>query len=553
MTIRVPDLKLPVNAAENLEGEIALLTRKLCKMFHVKRVCSVTIYRKSVDLRKKTEPLFVYTVDMEFENPVKLPINSKITEIIKPAESGLERYIREIQENVGVRNYTKRPIIVGFGPAGMFAGLVLAEAGLRPVIIERGAAVEERIRDVDAFWNQGILKPESNVQFGEGGAGTFSDGKLNTLIREKDTAGRCVLEAFVKFGAPPDILYKSKPHIGTDNLRKIVKNIREYILEKGGEIHFHTKMTGLCFSMDEGQRHISGITVQSVFDGGYTGTIKTDCVFLGIGHSARDTFALLKNNGVAMERKAFSVGARIEHLQEAIDKAQYGISEEILRKRNGPADYKLSHQTSNGRGVYTFCMCPGGSVVGAASEYGGLVTNGMSDYDRAGRNANAAILVSVYPMDFTGEDVLSGVEFQRVLERRAFLLGGSNWKAPCQLLGDFAAGRESYKLGQVNPSFSNGYCLTDLNGLFPTEICTSLKEGIQAFGKKIAGFGQADAVLTGCESRSSSPVRILRDETGCSANMRGLYPIGEGAGYAGGIVSAATDGIKAVEKWADTL
>jgi len=551
MWIRVKDIKLPADAAPDAGTEREQLLCKICKMLCMKRngMGNLSIYRKSPDLRKKSAPLFVYTVDVELLCEQQHMDVSNFTVIRKP-ENGFAEYMTKIRENNAIAHCRLRPVVVGFGPAGMFAGLLLAEAGLRPVILERGRRIDDRVKDVDLFWKQNRLDPESNIQFGEGGAGTFSDGKLNSMIREKDTTGRFVLEAFVKFGAPEEILYKNKPHIGTDNLRKIVKNIREYIICKGGEIRFGALMTELRAQQGGALPHVCGVTVRSGED---SYTLDTNSVFLAVGHSARDTFLLLRRQEIAMEKKPFSVGLRIEHLQKDIDKAQYGPSARLMRQCGGPADYKLSYHAANGRGVYTFCMCPGGFVVGAASEHGGLVTNGMSNYDRAGRNANAAILVGVSPEDFAGEDVLSGVEFQRNLERAAFRLGGNSWKAPCQLVGDFLAGRETTAFGAVEPTYPNGCQPADLRSILPDEIYTSLKESIPVFGKRISGFDRADAVLTGCETRSSSPVRILRDEAGCSVSMTGLYPVGEGAGYAGGILSAAADGIKTVEKWLDTL
>lgn len=535
--IRIQDIRLPVASAAEPECERELLLDKISKLLRVSQesVEHFSIYRKSPDLRIKSAPLFVYTVDAE----VRGRPAGKYT--VLPPEKA------PVIQKAAVKAPDCRPVVVGFGPAGMFAALVLAEAGLCPIILERGGDVESRTREVRSFWTHGVLDPESNVQFGEGGAGTFSDGKLNTLIRDKETTGRLVLETFVKFGAPAEILYWNKPHIGTDILRKIVKNIREYIISLGAEVRFRTRMTEIRLQGEGASARVSGIMLQD-------GTVlAADCIFLAVGHSARDTFAMLKQRNIAMERKPFSVGVRIEHLQSEIDAAQYGSSASLMRSCSGPADYKLSHRTAGGRGVYTFCMCPGGVVVGAASEQGGLVTNGMSNYDRAERNANSALLVSIYPEDFTGGDVLGGVEFQRQLERAAFARGGGTWKAPCQLVGDFLAGRASRTLGKVEPSFPNGYCLTELGDILPDAVREALQEGICAFGKRIAGFDRPDAVLTGCETRSSSPVRILRDDNGRSVSAAGLYPVGEGAGYAGGIVSAAADGIKAVEKWLDTL
>ncbi|MBR3934182.1 MAG: hypothetical protein IKJ68_09785 [Clostridia bacterium] len=558
MWLRFTEIKLLAaklvadNTTEEKEKEIDLLKDKVCKIlgFYTdkehKSLKKIVIYRKSPDLRTKTEPHFVYTIDAEVEYKVK--INKTDIVVITKKENLYDYYISQISNKI--KKTKTRPVVVGFGPAGMFAALVLAEAGYKPIVLERGQKVEERIKSVKDFHEKGHLNTESNIQFGEGGAGTFSDGKLNSLIKDKDTIGRFVLETFVKFGAPEEILYKNKPHIGTDILRNVVKNIREYIVSKGGEIRFDTKMTEILTCGGE----ISGVkTVAANNHLSVEKEIATECVILAIGHSARDTFAQLKRQQIAMEKKPFSVGVRIEHLQEEIDRSQYGGYAEIMRRLNGAADYKLSHRASNGRGVYTFCMCPGGYVVGAASEEGRLVTNGMSNFDRAGRNANAAVLVGVTPEDFPGEDVLAGVEFQRKIEAAAYTLGGSTWRAPCQLAGDFIIGRESKSVGKVESTFSNGYKFADLNEILPQYVSQALKEGITAFGKKIKGFDDYDAVLTGCETRSSSPVRILRDDKGSSVSVKGLFPAGEGAGYAGGILSAAADGIKVVEKWLDSL
>lgn len=549
MWLRIKDIKLLAEklniAKDNIpeEYEKTLLTNKVCKVLHIpsERVRKIEIYRKSPDLRKKSEPYFIYTVDTEISGEIK---QNKDFSVITKKQDLYNEYIESFSKRA--KGAQKRPVIVGFGPAGIFCALVMTELGFKPIVIERGEKVEERTKSVEYFWQKGQLNTESNIQFGEGGAGTFSDGKLNSLIRDKDTVGRFVLETFVKFGAPKEILYKNKPHIGTDVLRDVIKNIRQYIVSKGAEVRFNTKMTELITSCSE----LLGVKVVSADK---EETIETDSVILAIGHSARDTFTQLKAQKITMEKKAFSVGVRIEHLQKNIDTAQYTDAAELMRKLNGAADYKLSHRASNGRGVYTFCMCPGGFVVGAASESGRLVTNGMSNFDRAGKNANAALLVGITPDDFPENDVLAGVEFQRRLEEKAFRLGGETWQAPCQLVGDFLKEKISAKTGKVEPTFSNGYKLADLNEILPRDIASALKEGIPAFGKLIKGFDDYDAVLTGCETRSSSPVRILRDETGNSVSLKGLFPIGEGAGYAGGILSAAADGVKVVEKWFNNL
>lgn len=469
----------------------------------------ITIIRKSLDARRGKTFSFVYsflTEKEEFPNP--MPDKSK---------------------------FGKRPVVIGFGPAGMFASLLLARAGAKPITIERGGKVEDRTESVKQFWNYGKLDTESNVQFGEGGAGTFSDGKLTTLIKEKDGLGRFVLKEFVKAGAPEEIMYEAKPHIGTDVLKKVVKNIREEILSLSGEILFNTKAEDILIE--------NGKVTAVITNTGKN--IETDHVFLGIGHSARDTFKMLREKGIAMERKPFSVGVRIEHLQSEIDKAQY--REYAGSPYLSAADYKLSSTGEGKRGVYTFCMCPGGQVVAAASEEGRLVTNGMSNYARDGVNANSAVLVGITPDDFGSHDILSGCEFQRRIEEAAFRAGGENYRAPVQLLGDFLSEKNSSDFGRVQPSYMPGTNFAKMDDILPTFVTDAMKNAFSDFSKKLPGFDAYDAVLTGVESRSSSPVRILRDkETGESISVKGLYPMGEGAGYAGGIMSAAIDGIKSV-------
>ena len=475
------------------------------------------IVRKSLDARRGHAFRFSYTVDLfrEGEQPDRPPspqIISKLREDVPP------------------------PVIVGFGPAGMFCALILARANLKPVVLERGASVERRAVDVENFWLTGELNASSNVQFGEGGAGTFSDGKLTTLVRDREGLGRFILEEFVKAGAPREILYTSKPHIGTDRLKKVVRNIREEIISLGGKVYFNTCMTGI----DVKNGKLTGVRAGDKY-------FETGHLFLGLGHSARDTFRLLADAGIAMEKKAFSVGFRIEHLQREIDKVQY--REYAGSPYLSAADYKLSHTGSGRRGVYTFCMCPGGQVVAAASEKGGVVTNGMSNFAREQKNANSAVLVSIVPDDFKGQDVLAGTVFQRELEQRAFAMGGGGYKAPAQRLGDFLAGKISSDIGRVEPSYRPGVTLTDLNLLLPESLCCELKESLRVFGRKLPGFDCEDAILTGVESRSSSPVRIVRNpNTLESISLQGLYPMGEGAGYAGGIMSAAMDGIRAAKQ-----
>ncbi|MGM9552162.1 MAG: NAD(P)/FAD-dependent oxidoreductase [Clostridia bacterium] len=422
-----------------------------------------------------------------------------------------------------------RPIVVGSGPSGLFCALILAYRGANPIVIERGECVENRVNTVNNFWKTGRLNTESNVQFGEGGAGTFSDGKLNTGT--KDKRQRKVLEEMVEAGAPREILYKAKPHVGTDELRTMVSNIRKKIISMGGEFIFNCRMDDILINNNA----VAGIKTTK-------GDFETKTLILAIGHSARDTFEMLKKLNIPMERKPFSVGARIEHLREDIDYAQYGDFAPLM----GAADYKCNIKASNGRGVYTFCMCPGGFVVPSASEEEGVVTNGMSNFARDGVNSNSAILVSLYPEDFQSSDVLSGMYFQRKVEKSAFYQAGGDYKAPCQMVGDFLNNRKSTSFKKVLPTYEIGVTYSDLNRLFPEFVSTGLKEAILGFGRKIKGFDNPHAILTGAETRSSCPVRILRNEL-FSSCVSGLYPIGEGAGYAGGIMSAAVDGIKVGE------
>ena len=433
-----------------------------------------------------------------------------------------------------------RPLVVGVGPCGLFAGLVLAEMGFRPIILERGKEVRERTVDTFGFWRQGILDPESNVQFGEGGAGTFSDGKLYSQIKDPGHLGRKVLTEFVEAGAPPEILYVNKPHIGTFRLVKMVETMRAKIESLGGEIRFRARVEDLL--LEDGK--IRGVVLA---DGQH---LAADHVILAVGHSARDTFERLHRQGVYIEAKPFSIGFRIEHPQSLIDRCRFG--DQAGNPLLGAADYKLVHHCGNGRSVYSFCMCPGGTVVAAASEPGRVVTNGMSQYSRDERNANSGIVVGITPEDYPGGP-LAGIDFQRRLEERAFALGGGTYEAPAQLVGDFLAGRPSTKLGSVLPSYKPGVRLGDLSTSLPDYAIAAIREALPVFDKKIRGFAMNDALLTGVETRTSSPIRIQRNDGFESLHTKGLYPAGEGAGYAGGILSAAVDGIRVAEAVAWSL
>ena len=488
---------------------------------------SLRVVRKSVDCRNKDNVFFVYSVDIE--------TLCDEDEILKSAGSSKDILKVEYKEYTVPENKRTsqfRPVIAGFGPAGMFAGLTLARSGLKPLILERGFDIDTRTKDVEIFWKDKKLNEKSNVQFGEGGAGTFSDGKLNTGI--KDPFCHHVLEEFASHGAPEEICYSAKPHIGTDKLKDVVKNIRQEIISLGGEVVFGAKLSEIIVFNGV----IQGITYEKDSD---TFDFETDTLVLCIGHSARDTVSMLYNHGINMMQKPFSVGARIEHPREMIDKAQYGKF--AGHPALGAADYKMACHPPHGRGAYTFCMCPGGTVVAAASEEGGVVVNGMSEYGRDAENSNSALLVGIEPSDFPDEHPLSGFRLQREIEEKAFFFGGEDYSAPCQLVGDFLDNKPSKKLGSVNPSCPTGVNPGDLRRVLPKNVTDTLSGALVKMNNMLKGFAMPDAVLTGAETRSSSPVRILRDEF-YQTNIRGLFPAGEGAGYAGGIVSAAVDGIR---------
>jgi uncharacterized FAD-dependent dehydrogenase len=492
-------------------------------------IVELTVFRRSCDARKASAPTFIYSVDVALADEAAVLAKFAADPQLQPTPDMRYHFVGQAPTPLSTR-----PIVVGFGPAGIFAALVLAQSGFRPIVLERGKAVRERTQDTWGLWRRKVLDPESNVQFGEGGAGTFSDGKLYSQIKDPKHYGRKVLTEFVKAGAPAEILYVSKPHIGTFRLVGMVEHMRHEIERLGGEIRFQQRVTGLAIE----RGHVRGVSLATGEE------LRADQVVLALGHSARDTFEMLHRVGVCMEAKPFSIGFRIEHPQSLIDQARFGVhaGNPLL----GAADYKLVHHCRNGRSVYSFCMCPGGTVVAATSEAGRVVTNGMSQYSRNERNANAGIVVGITPLDYPGGP-LAGIALQRDLEARAFALGGGSYEAPAQLVGDFLAGRPSTRLGAVIPSYQPGVRLTDLASALPDYAIAALREALPAFARQIRGFAMPDAVLTGVETRTSSPLRIPRGDDFQSVNVRGLYPAGEGAGYAGGILSAGVDGIRVAE------
>ncbi|MBQ2842027.1 MAG: hypothetical protein IJE72_03230 [Clostridia bacterium] len=521
--IKINEIKLSLDSDESALKRAAAKALK-CKEDKIK---SLQITKKAVDSRKKNNIFFVYNVSVEVDSDEK----SVVAHAKNPkVEMGVP-YKYEMPEIR--RTSTLRPVIAGFGPAGFFCALILARAGLRPLVIERGADVDTRTKDVNGFWTTRRLNPESNVQFGEGGAGTFSDGKLTTGI--KDPLCRKVVEELVLHGAPEEIAYSSTPHIGTDRLGAVVKSFREEIISLGGEVRFGWKLTDIIVANGV----IQGISCKRS-DGGIE-DIETDTLLLCIGHSARDTVEMLYKKGIKIMQKPFSVGVRIEHPREMIDKAQYGSF--AGHPALGAANYKLACHPEHGRGAYTFCMCPGGTVVAAASEEGHVVVNGMSEYARDGENSNAALLVGIEPEHFGSEHPLAGIELQRKIEKTAFELGGSDYSAPCQTIGDFLNNTPSKKLSYVKPTCATGVMPGDIRKVLPEKVTDIMAQAIVKMDRSLNGFALPDGVLTAPETRSSAPVRILRDEL-YQANVRGLYPCGEGAGYAGGIVSAAVDGIR---------
>ena len=521
--IRVRQIKLSCN-----NDTIEELINKVCKKLNIKDIdiINIKISKKSIDARNKPNIYYIYEVDIEINNEDKiLNSNKNNNDVLKTPD---ETYKYPKLGNIKLNN---KPIVVGSGPAGLFSAYLLAELGFNPIIIERGESIENRVKTVEQFWNTGQLNINSNVQFGEGGAGTFSDGKLNTLVKDKDYRMKKVFEIFVECGSPPDILYTHNPHIGTDVLRKVVINLRNKIISLGGTFLYNTTLTNLIIEDNK----IKGIEINN------KDIINTNIVVLAIGHSARDTFQMIQNKNISLESKPFAVGLRVQHPQELINENQYGKN---YNKNLPTASYKLTYRTKEGRGVYSFCMCPGGYVVNASSEKGRLAINGMSYNDRGSINANSAIVVTVNPEDY-GNNPLDGMYYQRKLEELTYKLG--NGKIPIQLLKDFHNNVETKELGIIKPVFKGDYKLSNLNTILPEYISSSIKEAFINFENKIKDFNQNDTILAGIESRTSSPIRILRDESLESINIKGLYPCGEGAGYAGGITTSAMDGLKVAE------
>ncbi len=526
--LRIQQLKLSIDHKKED------LVKKAAKLLGVKPedIIDLCPVKRSLDARKKDDIHYSYVCEAELRTK---ELEEKVLRRVKSQIAVKAERIVYTHTPSGTEALSHRPVVIGAGPAGLFCAYRLAMTGYAPILLERGASIEERVGIVDTFWRDGTLDPETNVQFGEGGAGTFSDGKLNTMVKETTGRIRSVLTTFTAFGAPEEITYLNKPHIGTDCLRNVIVNMRKELIRLGGEVRFHAKVTDILIENNK----LTGVWLGEEF-------LPCEVAVLAIGHSARDTFAMLKAHSVPMSKKAFAVGVRIEHEQELINRAQYREAADKLPA----ADYKLTHTAANGRGVYSFCMCPGGFVVNASSEAGRLTVNGMSNHARNERNANSAMIVTVTPEDFGGdaEDVLAGVEFQRKLEGAAYRAGEG--KIPVQLFGDLLNHKPSVTIGHIVPNTKGAYKLTSLEDCLPGFITESLIDGISAFDKKIKGFADEEAVLLGVEARTSSPVRIERDETLMSA-IEGLYPCGEGAGYAGGIVSAAVDGIKVYEKIAE--
>ena len=543
--LRITELRLPLNHAED-----ALRPAVVARLgVQDAELTSFTVFKRSYDARKKSAMVLIYTVDCELANEAAALQRFEGDTHVRPTPDMDYKFVGHAPADFYAAE-RPRPVVIGFGPCGIFAALILAQMGLRPIVLERGKQVRERTKDTWGLWRQSELNPESNVQFGEGGAGTFSDGKLWSQISDPRHLTRKVLTEFVQAGAPEEILFVAKPHIGTFRLVSMVIKMRAEIEALGGEIRFQQKVSDLLIETQGGEQHIRGVMLESGEQ------IRADHVVLALGHSARDTFAMLHERGVFMEAKPFSIGYRIEHPQSVIDKARFGpnAGNPIL----GAADYKLVHHASNGRSVYSFCMCPGGTVVAATSEPLRVVTNGMSQYSRNERNANAGIVVGISPQDYRQDgkhegpvNPLDGMAFQRIWESRAYELGEGGYKAPGALVGDFIKRQRSTVLGHVEPSYKPGVTLTDLaqpgRGSLPEYALDAIREALPAFERQIKGFAMPDAVLTGVETRTSSPLRITRGRDYQSLNVKGLYPAGEGAGYAGGIMSAGVDGIEVAE------
>lgn len=528
--LRINELKLPLNHPDAALRDAILARLGIADA----ELLDFAVYKRSYDARKKSAIVLIYSIDATVADDKAVLAKLRDPHVM-PAPDVEYKFVNAAKPAPG----TPRPVVVGTGPCGLFVALILAQMGLNPIVLERGKVVRERTVDTFGFWRKRKLDTESNVQFGEGGAGTFSDGKLYSQIKDSNHHGRKVLTEFVKFGAPEEIMYVSKPHIGTFRLVKMVEQMRAEIINLGGEMRFDTRMQDVLIEETGGVRQVVGVRLASGEE------IPTRHLTIAIGHSARDTFEMLYERGVYIEAKPFSIGFRVEHPQSLIDVCRFGPN--AGNKLLGAADYKIVHHASNGRSVYSFCMCPGGTVVAASSEEGRVVTNGMSQYSRNERNANSAIVVGITPEDYPGHP-LAGIAFQRELESRAFVLGGSTYDAPGQLMGDFVAGRPSTALGSVTPSFLPAVHLTDLATSLPDYAIVAMREAFVAFDKQIKGYYKEDAVLTGVETRTSSPIRIRRNNDDLqSLNTRGLFPAGEGAGYAGGIMSAAVDGIRVAE------
>ena len=528
--LRLTDIKLPLNHDEQALEKAVLATLGI----DAEQLNTINVFKRGYDARNNKDIQLIYTLDVDVSNEDSLLEKFIKQTHVRPTPDMQYKFVATAPENL-----TERPVVVGLGPCGLFAALILAQMGFKPIVLERGKAVRERTKDTFGFWRKQPLNPESNVQFGEGGAGTFSDGKLYSQVKDRKHYGRKVLHEFVAAGAPAEIEYVSKPHIGTFKLVNMVEKMRAQIIELGGEIRFSTKVEKLDLEATDNGNQIKGLHLSN---GDY---LASRFVVLAIGHSARDTFTALHEQGVYIEPKPFSIGFRIEHEQSMIDACRFGdnAGNPIL----GAADYKLVHHCKNGRSVYSFCMCPGGTVVAAASEPGRVVTNGMSQYSRHERNANSAIVVGITPEKDYPDHPLAGIELQRRLEEAAYRAGGENYNAPAQLIGDFLAGKPSQELGEVTPSYTPGITLTDLSKVVPEFVTEAIREAIPAFDRQIKGFAKADGMLTGVETRTSSPICIKRTGDYESVNVSGLYPAGEGAGYAGGILSAGIDGIRVAE------